>query len=222
MGLKRLWSSFWDLLARRGIFLKDFLTTFRMTSASECQTPVDGIDAVFDYAERNRKGLIRLAGRYLRHCSSSTSGEDILQEALMRAWRGRETYQPGSNPRAWLHTIIHHVAVENLRRRKHMPYGELPTHVSEENDIKQEHVYLPIRQSPRALAEILQTEFNNLVRVAINTLSPRIREVAAFHYYGEYTTREIAGLLGIAEGTIKSQLHRARQALKPYLQAYAQ
>lgn len=118
--------------------------------------------------------------------------EDAVQEALARAWERSERGDEIRNLEAWVTTVALNVARSGLRRLR----------------------------SERAMRERLHQQEPNLAsetRVdvvrALSALPRRQREATVLRYYLGHDVKEIARILGVREGTAKTTLHRARQAL---------
>jgi RNA polymerase sigma-70 factor, ECF subfamily len=136
----------------------------------------------------------RLVAAVALACGSRPAAEDAVQEALLRAWERSEKGEEIESLHAWVTTVSLNVARSGLRRlmaerraRSRLaasaPLGD--THSSDRVDVERALAALPRRQ----------------------------REVAVLRYYLRMDTREVAEILGVHEGTVKSTLSRARTAL---------
>ncbi len=121
-------------------------------------------------------------------------GDDVAQEALLRALRSRASFDPGRELGPWLRTIALHVLAD-LRRERARLETELDAST------------LPARDAADRLAEGEQLER------ALARLAPLERDIVLrFHGRGD-SVREIARALHMPEGTVKSHLHRSRRKL---------
>lgn len=154
---------------------------------------------LFSLAERRR--FERMAGqlrqdlwRYALWLSRDpAAAEDIVQEALLRAWRGFAGLQDDAKARQWLVTIVRR---EFLRSRERQ---------------REESV------DPAQLEEIADDGANPMVqelRVAIFALEENYREPLALQVLMGHTTDEIADIMGLTQGAVLTRLHRAREKLK--------
>lgn len=126
--------------------------------------------------------------------------DDLVQDALERAWAHRGKWQPGSNLRAWLFTILHNVWANDVRRWQSRP---------PELSLQAEHL------SARTVVEdhgaLLDLEH------ALALLSPERREVLLLAGVEQMAYEEIAAILGVPMGTVMSRLARARRDLRDIL-----
>lgn len=142
--------------------------------------------------EEARRICLGVVRRQLR---GSADVEDIVQNALIRAWRYREKLKDGERQAGWLARIAHNEAMRELGRRIPEPIAFVEERGEE--DFRLESV-----------VESLAVE-----RVLAN-LSEAERELIYLRYERDLTQSAIADLLGIPEGTVKVRLHRARAKLR--------
>lgn len=116
---------------------------------------------------------------------------DAVQEALTRAWQKRATLRSPDSFKPWLMRILVNTCNDMLRRRKHQP--------------------LPVQEEQ--LAQEAGAGDPLSVREAIDCLKPEWRMVILLYYLEGCTVSEIARMLSIPEGTVKSRLMYARKRL---------
>jgi len=147
------------------------------------------------------------AYRYARWLASSANdADDLLQEAILRAYRGFEDLR-GGNPKAWLLTIVrncHRTAYRQMRQRNFVP--------------------LPAEQEPDSAAMIAQTpdpevaamdrDRQRLLQRLLSALPEDHREILTLREIVELDYREIAAVTRLPIGTVMSRLARARAALR--------
>jgi len=126
-------------------------------------------------------------------CGSRAAGEDAVQEALARAWERSERGEHIESIAAWVTTVSMNLARSRWRR------------VLAERRAKDR---LEASAVPGGSAD----EALDLAR-ALEDLPRRQREAVVLHYYLGHAVADVAGLLGVTEGTIKTSLHRARKTL---------
>jgi RNA polymerase sigma factor (sigma-70 family) len=143
--------------------------------------------------------------RWLSHSPGEV--DDVVQEAILRAFRGFDTLC-GNDVKAWLLAIVrncHSTAYRQARRRAFVP---LP----EEHDEQDGHAMIATTQGPEA-ASIHRDQRRALDRV-LSELPPEQREVLVLREIEDMDYREIAAITQIPIGTVMSRLARARGALK--------
>jgi RNA polymerase sigma-70 factor (ECF subfamily) len=162
--------------------------------------------------------LYRLALHFTRN---RTDAEDLVQDTFVRAWRSFHTFQPGTNPRAWLATILRHAYFDRYRRGKQEPA------LVDVEDIDEFNLYGHVSAAPefRREAGDPATAFfaalpSDQVASTLHALRPHYREVFVLADLAGFSYREISEIVGIPEGTVMSRLHRARQGLQKALWDY--
>jgi RNA polymerase sigma-70 factor, ECF subfamily len=133
---------------------------------------------------------------------SHEDAEDAVQEGFLHAHRALSRFRPDQPFGAWLHRIISNAALDLARRRKVRDTDELvDTHAS------------PFRDPAEA------DELHDRLASALTQLPDRQRSVLVLHDVEGYKHAEIGALLGIPEGTARSDLHHARAAMRTILGA---
>lgn len=123
------------------------------------------------------------------------STDDVVQDALIRAWRRWSTYDPSRGaPRTWLLALV---AGEARRARLHGRRRFFDV------------------EPPRERGDV---DRDVDVQRAVNALPRRMRLAVELHYFVGLSVTETAQTMGVAEGTAKSTLHDARERLRPLLQ----
>ena len=126
--------------------------------------------------------------------------EDAVQEGFLHAYRALDRFLPGQPFGAWLYRIVTNAALDLVRRRKVRDADQLS-----------ETVPLPFRDPGEA------DELRRRLGSALARLGDRQRAVIVLHDVEGFTHGEIGGMLGIPEGTARSDLHHARAALRRVL-----
>ncbi len=134
-------------------------------------------------------------------CRNRAQADDLTQEALISAWRRRESYTPGSNLKAWLFTIVRNRFYSDMRRS----WRILPL------DPKVAEQTLVAVTNPLAGLEL------DDVRRAMLALPPIQREALSLIAVAGLSYQEAALICGCPEGTIKSRVSRARVRLTAVL-----
>jgi RNA polymerase sigma-70 factor (ECF subfamily) len=143
-----------------------------------------------------------------RRCDDPQVAEEVLQEAILSAWRRYEQYDPErGSERAWLFGIARNAANTRDRgRRRHLRVVPTdPTTVGSD-------------EAGTGDDDLARVVDRTLVVDAMSALSPDHRAVIVAAYFERRTTREMSALLGIPEGTVKSRLHHGLRALRANLE----
>ncbi len=130
-------------------------------------------------------------------CGDRDRADDLAQEAMMRAWAARERYAAGTNFKAWTFTILRNNFYREARRaRFHGEYDELMA----------ERVLMAPASQDKCL------ELRDVLR-ALEVIPDNYREALILVAAGNLSYEEIADICGIALGTVKSRICRARAML---------
>lgn len=130
-------------------------------------------------------------------CGCRDRADDLAQETMLRAWAARDRYSAGTNFKAWTFTILrNHFYSEARRSRFHGEYDELVAERTLRAEAGQESA-VELQDVLRALGQVPETYREALILVAVGSLS----------------YEEIAQICGIALGTVKSRICRARAML---------
>lgn len=142
---------------------------------------------------------------------------DLVQETFLKAFRFIDKYDTGTNAKAWLFKILKNAFINEYRKKTKQPttvdYEEV-INFHEEEDTNYSS-YLDLRQ------EIFQSLIGDEVTTAINSLPVDFRTVILLCDVEGFKYDEIAKIVNIPIGTVRSRLHRARNMLKEQLQEYA-
>jgi RNA polymerase sigma-70 factor (ECF subfamily) len=126
--------------------------------------------------------------------------EEVLQDTMLAAWRGAASFRGDSSVRSWLIAIARRQARDRRRRRRMHTVGDEALAGQPSGTPGPEHVALD-------RAEVAE------VAAAIRELAPAHREVLGLMFGAGLSLREVAGVLDIPVGTVKSRLAAARTAL---------
>jgi RNA polymerase sigma-70 factor (ECF subfamily) len=154
--------------------------------------------------ERYQDRVFRLVASVLGPYSGADA-EEVSQEVFLRLYRKIRQFTGQAGFGTWLYRIAYNLAIDWRRRARF----RLP-HVSIE-EIR------GLASSSDPLEDVLTKETKDLVVLAMEDLPDLYRTTLYMHYWLERPVEEIAELMGIPEGTVKSQLFRARKLLKDKL-----
>lgn len=139
--------------------------------------------------------------------------EDLLQDAVLQAWREWETLRDRDAVRAWLFRICLRVLQEHLR--KHARREQLVPVV----DLEPQFVELVASSSPTSLELLIERASNEEVWSALQRLPRELSLALELYEVEELSYREVADTLGLPIGTVMSRIHRARRQLAVILTA---
>ncbi|MBD3347574.1 MAG: sigma-70 family RNA polymerase sigma factor [Candidatus Eisenbacteria bacterium] len=150
----------------------------------------------------------------LRIVRNPEDAEDVAQEAFVRAHRSIGRFRGDSKFSSWLYRIAVNRALTHLKRRRRRPQTvEMSVSPRVEAEISSRHG----DEDPERA--VLDEEFRARVRHAVSKLPPRYRAAVTLFYLEERNYKEVAEVLGIPMGTLKTHLHRARALLRDELLA---
>ncbi|MEN8184726.1 MAG: sigma-70 family RNA polymerase sigma factor [Myxococcota bacterium] len=173
-----------------------------------------GEEAAFEALVRTHGGpMLAVARRMLR---DPEEARDVVQEAFLNAFRSLGKFQGGSLLSTWLHRIVVNASLMKLRTRRRKPETSieelLPKFLEDGHQADPPTAWrLPADEAAE------RKELLALVRRRIDELPETYRTVLLLRDVEGLDTAESAALLGIAEGAVKTRLHRARQALRTLL-----
>jgi RNA polymerase sigma-70 factor (ECF subfamily) len=165
--------------------------------------------------ERDALPLLReLYGAALRLTRNRADAEDLVQETYLRAYRAFNTFEEGTNLRAWLYRIMTNAFINLYRKRQRQPQT-----VSDE-EVPEWYLYEKLaEQGVESSAEtrVLESIPDEDVRQAVNDLPEQFRLAVLLADVEGFSYKEIAEILDVPIGTVMSRLHRGRRTLEKRL-----
>lgn len=140
--------------------------------------------------------------------------EDLVQETMLRAWRSWDTYEVGTNCRAWLMKILRNLFINEFRQQQNRPD---PVDFDE---VQESPVWSQLKDEGPA-DEFFDGIIDDEVVRVIESLDDEFRVTLVLSDLEGMSYEEIADQLGVPEGTVKSRLYRARRRLQSELYEYA-
>lgn len=157
------------------------------------------------FTELVRVNQDRLFASMLQVTGSPDEAEEVVQEAFIRAFIKLDTFQGNSQFFTWLYRIAFNSALTRRRRQR----------VKVSLDFFREHNGLEVSDQGDGVDEpMLRRERIVMVRAAMQTLSEEHRSILVLREMQDHSYEEIAGILDISIGTVRSRLSRARYQLK--------
>ncbi|MFK7900019.1 MAG: sigma-70 family RNA polymerase sigma factor [Cyclobacteriaceae bacterium] len=143
---------------------------------------------------------------------------DLVQETYLKAYRFFDSYQQGTNAKAWLFRILKNSFINDFRKKSKQPakvdYQEVESYYNSE-DTPQEHT-IDLR------SDTVQHMMGDEITNALNSLGVDFRSIIILCDLEGFTYEELSKILDIPIGTVRSRLHRARNLLKEKLKDYAE
>lgn len=147
----------------------------------------------------------------------SDDSKDLLQDTYLKAYRFIDSFQQGTNAKAWLFRILKNSFINDYRKKTKEPskvdYQEVESYYNSEDVDRQITPDLRVE----ALKDMIGDEISN----ALNALDVDFRTVIILCDLEGFKYDEMAKILDIPIGTVRSRLHRARNLLKEKLSEYA-
>lgn len=152
---------------------------------------------------------------YLTYDEDDTN--DLVQDTYLKAFKFADKYDKGTNSKAWLFKILKNAYINEYRKKHRQPdrvdFEEVINyHI---NDEPEESKYFDLKE------EIFDSIMGDEVTQAINSLPPEFRTVILLADIEEFSYKEMAAILDVPLGTVRSRLFRARNTLKEALKNYA-
>ncbi len=180
----------------------------------------------YQYTEKEKQDLFN--HEFMPHISSmynfgyrltldGDDAKDLVQDTYLKAYRFIESFQRGTNAKAWLFRILKNSFINDYRKKSKEPskvdYQEVETYYNSEDVDRQ--------ITPDLRVESLKDMIGDEISNALNSLDVDFRTVIILCDLEGFKYEEMAKILDIPIGTVRSRLHRARNLLKEKLSEYA-
>lgn len=154
--------------------------------------------------ELYRRFSPRMYAVCLRYAGNAEEAEDILQEGFIKVFKKMDSFRNEGSFEGWIRRIFVNTAIEHFRRKRYL----MPVTEKEENTIEGKYT------------SVLDDLGAKDIMALVQELSPGYRTVFNMYVVEGYTHKEIADILGISEGTSKSQLSRAKVILQDMVRTF--
>ena len=153
----------------------------------------------------------------LRLTNNEDDAKDLLQDTYLKAYRFVDKYEKGTNAKAWLFRILKNSFINNYRKNVRTPDQV------EYNEVEDYIELLKDRNAPTT--DLRKDFYDNLLEdevvTAMDSLTEEFRTIIILSDLEEMTYEEIAEILDIPLGTVRSRLHRARKAMQEKIYDFA-
>jgi RNA polymerase sigma-70 factor (ECF subfamily) len=158
-------------------------------------------DLILSVFRTEKDALFRSAYRRL---ASAEDAEDAVQDAFFRATRARKSVTELDNPRAWVFRILHNLCTDRIRSRGRSPVTDEPdlSHLSD------------LHLNPGVEDRMIAAETLSTITKTMANLPPHQAEVLGMIVMDELSYADVASILNVPVGTVRSRLNRARQTLR--------
>ncbi len=147
-----------------------------------------------------------------RMAGNDADAKDLAQEAFIRVFRALRSIDPAANLDSWLYRIVTNLFIDMLRRRPKVRVESLDAPVATAKGGEVAREVADDRANPEA--DVLDRQMDAEVQETLMALHLDLRAVVVLSDIEGYSYEEIAEMLRIPVGTVKSRLHRARKALQ--------
>jgi len=161
-------------------------------------------------------------GTALRFTRNQADAEDLVQDAALLAYRGFGTFEPDSNFRAWFFRILTNCFYSQYRKRKRQG-TEIDLDDAPELHLYCQTAVLGLHGRTDDPASLLMSKLaTEHVEKAIAALPDEYRVAATLYFMQDFSYQEIADVVGVPVGTIRSRIHRGRRLLQKALWVIAE
>jgi RNA polymerase sigma-70 factor (ECF subfamily) len=164
-----------------------------------------------------KEALVHLDALYrvaLRLTANAADAEDLVQETMLRAYRSWDRYTPGTNAKGWLLTILRHLFINEYRRKTRHP------ETVDVDTIEPFALFQEVQEEDPQGAFFDKIVDDEVLR-AVDQLPEAFREAVTLSDVEGLSYEEVAKVLDVPVGTVKSRLYRGRRLLQAKLYDYA-
>ena len=157
----------------------------------------------------------------LRMTRNRADAEDLVQETFLKGWRAFDSYQQGTNLRAWLFRIMTNTFINKYNSQQRRPQETELDEVEELFLFRRMGAFDQSKMSQSAEDQMLELFTDDEVKNAIESLPETFRIPVLLSDVEGFSYKEIAEMLEVPIGTVMSRLHRGRKAMQKMLYEYA-
>ena len=165
------------------------------------------------FDELMRRYKHRIYAYILRSVKNYEDAEELTIEVFFKVYRALHKWQPQAKFSTWLYKIAYNVSIDHHRSKKRQITQSLDNSL-----LSDEPMAKDLGSNPEKL--IVEKDRHRIINQAVDQLSQNQKKVFLMNRYDGLQIKEIAEILGIAEGTVKIHLHRAIKKLRVLLQPF--
>lgn len=159
---------------------------------------LEGDDTAFEYLfNRYRDAIHRL---FVQRLGGANDADDLLQETFIKVYINLHRYRADYTFGQWVYTIARNTFIDYVRRRQ--------------DDLSiDERFSAPASSAPTPEESVINLQQRSQIEHYLERLAPRYRRLIVMRFFEEYSYEEIAAKLALPMGTVKTQIHRAREQM---------
>lgn len=159
---------------------------------------LEGDDTAFEYLfNRYRDAIHRL---FVQRLGGANAADDLLQETFIKVYINLHRYRGDYTFGQWVYTIARNTFIDFIRRRQ--------------DDLSiDERFSAPASSAPTPEESVINLQQRSQIEHYLSLLTPRYRQLIIMRFFDEYSYEEIAVKLELPLGTVKTQIHRAREKM---------
>jgi RNA polymerase sigma-70 factor, ECF subfamily len=173
------------------------------------------------FTEMTMEHMPSLYSAALRMTRNRSDAEDLVQETFLKAYRAFDSFQDGTNLKAWLYRILTNTFINSYRSAKRRP------ELSDVEDVEDLYLYhrlgdLQSSGTGRSAEDEMFDRFTDIeVKEALESLPEAFRIAVILADVEGFSYKEIAEITDVPIGTVMSRIHRGRKALQKALMEFA-
>lgn len=176
--------------------------------------------------EKDFMPLMRLAYSFAyRLTYDEDRAKDLVQDTFVKAFRFYASFEKGTNAKAWLLRILKNTFINDYRKKAKEPFKYDYNEIEERYNADEAKVgatnSLVQQESNKLSTDLINDMMGDEMMLAMNSLQEDFRQIIILCDLEDMKYEEIAEILEIPVGTVRSRLHRARNALKEKIKEYA-
>ncbi len=164
------------------------------------------------------EALVHLGPLYrtaLRLTGNDADAQDLVQETVLRAFRFFDSFEPGTNCRAWLFRILMNTFVNEYRKRVRGPHQVDLDETMSTLESRADPAVVSLPATPEELVSAGMLDGD--LKEGLRALPPEFRAAVLLCDVEEFSYKEIAEMTQVPVGTVMSRIHRGRRALREFL-----